>query len=67
MSDDQRLRANVEAELAFEPSVDAAHIGVTAKNGVVTLSGFVGSFAARAAAERAAGRVRGVTAAGAIA
>lgn len=62
MSDDQRLRANVEAELAFQPSVDAAHIGVTAKNGVVTLSGFVDSFAARAAAERAAGRVRGVRA-----
>lgn len=62
MSDDRRLRANVEAELAFEPSIDAAHIGVTAKDGVVTLSGFVDSFAARAAAERAAGRVRGVRA-----
>ncbi len=62
MDDDRTLQANVEAELAFEPSVDAAHIGVTARSGVVTLSGFVNSFAARAAAERAAGRVRGVRA-----
>jgi osmotically-inducible protein OsmY len=50
------------AELEWEPSFDAAHIGVTAKNGVVTLSGFVDSYAAKAAAERAAGRVQGVKA-----
>ena len=62
MNDDQVLRAAVMAELAWEPSVDAAHIGVTAHEGVVTLSGFVGSFAEKAAAERAASRVRGVRA-----
>ncbi|MBN9510006.1 MAG: BON domain-containing protein [Alphaproteobacteria bacterium] len=62
MSDDQSLRAAVVAELEWEPSVDAAHIGVSAKNGVVTLSGFVDSYPAKAAAERAARRVRGVRA-----
>lgn len=62
MPDDQSLRAAVMAELAWEPSVDAAHIGVTARDGIVTLSGFVDSFAAKAAAERAASRVRGVRA-----
>lgn len=62
MPDDQTLRATVMAELEWEPSVDAAHIGVTAKDGVVTLSGFVDSYPGKAAAERAARRVRGVRA-----
>jgi osmotically-inducible protein OsmY len=62
MPDDQTLRAMVMAELEWEPSVDAAHIGVAAKNGVVTLTGFVDSYPAKAAAERAASRVRGVRA-----
>ncbi len=62
MPDDLSLQSMVMDELAWEPSVDAAHIGVSAKNGVVTLSGFVDSYAARAAAEHAAGRVRGVNA-----
>jgi osmotically-inducible protein OsmY len=62
MSDDQTLRVAVMAELEWEPGLDAAHIGVTASNGVVTLSGFVDSYPAKAAAERAARRVRGVRA-----
>jgi len=62
MPDDSTLRAMVTAELEWEPSLDAAHIGVTARNGVVTLSGFVDSYAAKMAAERAAARVQGVTA-----
>jgi osmotically-inducible protein OsmY len=32
-------------ELDFEPSVDAAHIGVAVENGIVTLSGHVASYA----------------------
>jgi osmotically-inducible protein OsmY len=60
MTSDERLQADVVDELAWEPQVDAAHIGVTAKNGVVTLLGHVGSFAEKYAAELAARRVRGV-------
>ncbi len=62
MPDDQTLQALVMEELEWEPSFDAAHIGVAAKDGVVTLSGHVDSYAAKAAAERAASRVRGVKA-----
>ncbi len=59
---DSELRRLVEEELAFEPSVDATHIGVTAHDGVVTLSGHVASHTQKIAAERAVGRVRGVRA-----
>ncbi len=62
MPDDQTLQALVMEELEWEPSFDAAHVGVAAKDGVVTLSGFVDSYAAKAAAEGAASRVRGVKA-----
>ena len=62
MPDDLTLQAMVMAELEWEPSLDAPHIGVTAKNGVVTLSGFVDSYVAKGAAERAAARVQGVKA-----
>lgn len=59
---DSRLQSRVEDALGWEPSVDAAHIGVTAQDGVVTLSGFVGSLAEKVAAEQAARRVKGVRA-----
>ena len=59
---DLTLRQTVLDELEFEPSVDAAHIGVAVKNGVVTLSGHVGSYAQKLAAEQAAKRVKGVQA-----
>jgi osmotically-inducible protein OsmY len=62
MPDDPTLRAMVIEELKWDPSLDAAHIGVTAKNGVVTVSGFVESYAAKATAERIASRVRRVKA-----
>jgi osmotically-inducible protein OsmY len=59
---DLQLRQDVIDELEFEPSVNAAHIGVVANKGVVTLSGFVTSYAEKAAAERVTRRVRGVKA-----
>lgn len=62
MISDLQLRRNVLDELEFEPSIDAAHIGVSANCGVVTLTRFVKSYAEKAAAERAARRVKGVTA-----
>jgi osmotically-inducible protein OsmY len=62
MISDLELRQDVLDELEFEPSVNAAHIGVMANKGVVTLTGFVTSYAEKAAAERAARRVKGVKA-----
>lgn len=62
MSQDSQLQQAVIAEFDWEPSVTAGHIGVTAKAGVVTLSGHVDSFAKKHAAETAARRVKGVKA-----
>src|SRR5512133_302934 len=62
MISDLQLQQDVLDELEFEPSINAAHIGVTANNGVVTLTGFVVSYAEKAAAERAVRRVKGVKA-----
>jgi len=59
---DQNLRQDVIDELEFEPSFDAANIGVAVENGIVTLSGHVGSYAEKIAAESAAKRVKGVRA-----
>jgi osmotically-inducible protein OsmY len=49
-------------ELKWEPTIRAAEIGVAVKDGVVTLSGNVDSYAKRWVAERAAKRVYGVKA-----
>jgi len=62
MSQDRKLQESVLAELSWEPSLTAAHIGVTAQDGVVTLTGHVANFAEKRAAETAAGRVKGVAA-----
>jgi len=59
---DTELQQDVLNELKWEPSVNPAHIGVTAKNGVVTLTGHVSSFAEKYAAEKAAKRVHGAVA-----
>lgn len=57
---DKELRQLVIDELEYEPSVDAADIGVAAEKGVVTLSGHVADYVQKMAAERAAWRVKGV-------
>jgi osmotically-inducible protein OsmY len=62
MANDLALRQEILDELEFEPSVDAAQIGVAVKDGVVTLSGRVDTYAEKLAAEKAAKRVRGVKA-----
>jgi osmotically-inducible protein OsmY len=62
MNNDSALKEAVLAELAWEPSVTAAHIGVTARDGVVTLSGHVLAYYEKHAAEAAARRVKGVKA-----
>jgi osmotically-inducible protein OsmY len=62
MSTDAQLKQSVLSELNWEPSVESAHIGVTAKDGVVTLMGHVATYAQKHAAETAARRVKGVSA-----
>jgi len=62
MKKDTDLRRDVVDELEWEPSIDAAEIGVTAHDGVVTLTGTVHSFTQKLAAERAAKRLQGVKA-----
>jgi len=54
------LRKQVLDELDWEPSIDSADLGVAAKEGVVTLSGHVPSYAQKRTAERAVLRLSGV-------
>lgn len=62
MSESNALRQRIIDELEFDPTLNAAEIGVSVHDGVVTLSGHVLSFVEKHAAERAARRVRGVRA-----
>lgn len=62
MKTDMQLQQDVADELRWEPSVRQKEVGVVAKEGVVTLSGAVQSYADKYAALRAAERVIGVKA-----
>lgn len=55
-----KLRDDILDELAYEPVVDPAHIGVAVDQNVVTLTGHVGSYAQKLAAISAVRRVKGV-------
>ncbi|MCA9119421.1 MAG: BON domain-containing protein [Planctomycetaceae bacterium] len=56
------LQRDILDELDWEPSIDAAHIGVTTNDGVVTLSGHVPVYAEKQMAEQVTKRVHGVRA-----
>lgn len=60
MKTDAQLQQDVLEELAWDPKLDAADIGVIVKDGVVTLTGHLGSYGEKYAAEKAAQRVKGV-------
>jgi osmotically-inducible protein OsmY len=60
MRTDSDIKREVEDELRWDPSVDATNFAVAVKDGVVTLTGFVTSYAQKFAAERAVKRVAGV-------
>ena len=62
MKTDAQLQRDVLDKLHWQPNISEAEIGVAAKEGVITLTGSVDSYAAKYAAERAAERVSGVRA-----
>ena len=62
MKTDAELQQDVMNELQWESSIEAAEIGVSVRDGVVTLTGYVDSYIKRWAAERVAARVFGVKA-----
>ncbi len=62
MITDAKLKDLVLDELKWDPKVDEAHVGVTASDGSVTLSGHVSSYASKYNAMDAVRRVRGVKA-----
>ncbi|WP_379034251.1 BON domain-containing protein [Methylophilus flavus] len=62
MKTDTQLKHDVAAELKWDSSVNENEIGVEVKDGIVTLSGHVGKYSEKWAAERAAQKVQGVKA-----
>ena len=60
MSDDEAIRQNVLEDLRWSRRVNATHIGVSVRDGVVELSGHVESFAEKLEAEHVALSVKGV-------
>jgi osmotically-inducible protein OsmY len=59
---DHQLKYELQRELDWTAEVDSDHVGISVNEGAVTLSGQVGTFPEKAAAVRAALRVRGVAA-----
>jgi osmotically-inducible protein OsmY len=62
MRTDADLKRDVTAELEWDPAVDATAIGVAVKDGIVTLTGHIDTFAQKHAAARVVRRVAGVKA-----
>lgn len=62
MKNNQELQTDVQNAIKWEPLLNAAEIGVTAKDGVVSLTGVVDSYVKKMEAESAAKKVIGVTA-----
>ena len=62
MKTDRQLQEDVLKALDFEPGVNASKIGVSVRNGIVTLQGFVRSYFEKTTAERVTRHVHGVLA-----
>jgi osmotically-inducible protein OsmY len=60
MRTDSDVKRDVEDELKYDASVDSSDIGVSVKNGVVALTGFVHGYSQKLQAEADAKRVSGV-------
>jgi osmotically-inducible protein OsmY len=62
MKTDADLKSDVLTELSWDPLIPETRVGVTVKEGVVTLSGHLDTYAEKVAAKRAVERVGGVKA-----
>ena len=62
MKNDQEIQKAVMDQLNWEPLLNSSQIGVSVKNGIVTLSGEVDAYLKRTIAEKAAKKVSGVKA-----
>lgn len=62
MKTDLQIKNDVMEELKWEPILNASQIGVSVKEGVVTLSGTVDSYSKKITAERTAKKIDGVKA-----
>lgn len=62
MKNNEELQTDVQDAIKWEPLLHAAEIGVTVKDGVVTLTGTVDSYGKKLEAEKAAKNVSGVKA-----
>lgn len=62
MKSDIQIQNDVIEQLSWEPRLNAAEIGVSVKNGIVTLSGIVDTYSKKIAAEDAAKKIAGVKA-----
>jgi osmotically-inducible protein OsmY len=60
MRTDSDVKRDVEDELKYDPDLSTAEIGVSVKNGVVALTGFVRSYSQKLQAETDAKRINGV-------
>jgi osmotically-inducible protein OsmY len=59
---DSEIKRDVEDELKYDAGVDSTDIGVSVKNGVVSLTGFVHSYSQKLQAEMDVKRISGVMA-----
>jgi len=62
MKNNTELKSDLQNAISWEPLLSGAEIGVTAKDGVVSLTGVVDSYAKKIEAESAAKKVIGVKA-----
>jgi osmotically-inducible protein OsmY len=62
MKTNEELQKDVQDAIKWEPLLNAAEIGVTAKNGIITLTGTVDSYTKKSEAEDASKNVAGVKA-----
>ncbi|ANE49567.1 BON domain-containing protein [Flavisolibacter tropicus] len=62
MKSDLHIQHDVQDQIMWEPILNPAQIGVAVKDGIVTLSGIVDTYAKKLAAEKAAKKVAGVKA-----
>lgn len=62
MKTNEELQKDVQDAIKWEPLLNAAEVGVTVKDGVVTLTGMVDTYAKKEEAEKATKKVAGVKA-----